>query len=265
MARAAAIASGLLGLLTWGGACTNNPYVIGRVDDAGAAAADADAGAATPDADDECATGAAAALLCSGFEALDLESEWEASVSSGAAAVERSAARSHHGTGALHAISDGPESYGLVLGRFPAQRSGDVHLRAHVYMPSGLATEIMNILFVGSAERSDPFEGIDINVQNGALQLFSPQSAMRYSDRTALPRDRWFCLQLHIAIDAQDGFVRAFVDERLALETEPFDTLPSAGLGELRAGVDWSSNQAEHFEIFFDDLVLDTSAVACRE
>ena len=42
------------------------------------------------------------------------------------------------------------------------------------------------------------------------------------------------------------------------------DTLPEDGVRQFRAGIDWSSEQDAPFEIYMDDIVLDTAPVACR-
>jgi hypothetical protein len=243
-------------------ACSGNPYVIGRVDDAGAesgsAAAD-DAAAAAG----ECTGAHQGALVCAGFEASELESEWSFASDSADAQLERSTLRSHHGGAALHASSSGPESYALVAADFPALRAGKLYVRAHLYVPARLPTEIMNLLFVGAADATDPFQGVDLNLEDGAAQLFSPQSAERYTDTEGVPRARWFCLRLELSIDDSDGRVRVFVDERLALDSAAFDTLPDAGVNQLRLGIDWSSSQEAFFEVYFDDVVVDTEPVAC--
>ena len=55
-----------------------------------------------------------------------------------------------------------------------------------------------------------------------------------------------------------------FVDDQLALDARSIDTLPDDGVTQFRAGIDWSSEQDSLFEIYIDDLVLDTAPVACR-
>jgi hypothetical protein len=268
MARAVALvcASAVCaGVACIAAACSGNPYVIGRVDDAGAesgTASSSDA-AAGEGAAGECTAAHQGALLCADFEASELESEWSFTDHSGDAQVERSTLRSHHGVAALRASSFGPESQALVAADLPALRTGKLHVRTHVYVPAQLSTEIMNVMFVGDADASEPFQGVDFNLEDGAAQLFSPQSSERYTDTESIPRGRWFCLRLELSIDDTAGRVRVWVDERLALETNPFDTLPDAGVNQLRVGIDWSSNQAAFFEVYFDDVVVDTEPVAC--
>jgi hypothetical protein len=255
MARAAVV----LGLLVvWG--CSDNPYVIGRHAPADAGT---DAGAVAPDAAlGECGLAHAGAVLCSGFEQGDLAADFEDAVLVNAGALERSTGRVHSGSGALHAASDAMMSVAVVWTRFAPLFSGDVYLRAYLYVPAELPTEIMNIFFLGAEPVAESFVGFDLNLDDGRVQVFSPQ-ADRYTGELPIPRDRWFCFRWRIAIDDTDGVVQAFVDDALALEVTELDTLPAAGVSWFRAGIDWSSQQDAYFEIYIDDVVLDTVEVDC--
>ena len=87
--RRAAWALGVL--VTWVG-CADNPYVIGRVSDAGSGSLDA------------CPSDHPGALLCSGFERADLAG-WSAPMIERSGTIERSGVRAHTGRAALHAAS----------------------------------------------------------------------------------------------------------------------------------------------------------------
>jgi hypothetical protein len=251
MARASVV---LCVLCVWG--CSDNPYIIGRHVDGGRGdAGHDDAGIG------ECGDAHAAALICSGFERDEIAADFADTVVVNAGALERSTERVHAGTGALHASSDAVESVAVVLATFPALFSGELHLRAYLYVPADLPTETINIFFVGDQPVPDPFTGLDFNLEHGALQVFSSPSDRRTGGLT-IPRDRWFCLRARIAID-DAGSVEAFIDEESALDVTGIDTLPPAGVHLFRAGVDWSSAQAAFFEIYIDDVVLDTAEVEC--
>jgi hypothetical protein len=240
-------------------ACSGNPYVIGRVSDAGEVGqTDAESGVGA--ALGECAEVHQKALLCSGFEKPELSAEWSYQDHTRDGVVERSVERAHSGVGSLRASSAGPSNYALVAADFPALRGGELHLRSYVYVPADQPTQIMNVMFVGDGDH-----GVDFNLDDGAAQLYSPQSPQRYTDTRSIPRDRWFCLRLQLSIDDVRGAMRVFIDERMALQTGPFDTLPEDGVNELRLGIDWSSEQEPLFEIYFDDVVADTAPVSCMD
>jgi hypothetical protein len=246
MARAAIVFCVLVGA-----GCSNNPYVIGHyLGDGGL---------------DDCGGAHAGAIVCTGFEAKDLASDWTQTVVENAGVIERSTVRAHTGRGSLHASSTARASVGVAAKDFPPLRSGDLYLRAYLFVPANLPTETMNIFFLGDDPNPGPgpFKGLDINLESGAVQVYSPQSR-RETGSLMIPRQRWFCFRAHIAISADHGVVQAFVDDKPALEATDFVTLPAAGVHLLRAGVDWSSGQDAFFEIFIDDLVLDTKPVSCR-
>ena len=244
MARAAVFLCALAGV-----GCADNPYVIGSNADAGL---------------DECAQVYAESVVCADFEQADAAVAFDAIESSGGE-IGQSTARARHGSGSLRAATAAAMSYAIAVETFEPLRAGDLYFRANLYVPSGLATETMNVFFVGAEPTPDPFQGVDFNFQDGAVQTFSPQSdPVRQTGTLLIPRDRWFCYRAHVAISDDAGFVQVFVDDELALDAQDIDTLPEDGVKQFRAGVDWSSEQASEFEIFLDDVVLDTAPVACR-
>lgn len=257
MTRAAAVCA-LVAL-----ACSDNPYVIGHaaVDAAAPDAGPRDAGA--PDAGDECAAERSAALVCSGFEGADVAAEWDRTTIQQSGVLERSTARAHSGTGSLHASSTAAMSMAVVRRDFAAVLTGDLYARVYLYVPAGLPTRTINVLFLGAGPMLEPFVGVDLNIEDGAPQVYSPQGdPQRQTGTAVLPRDRWFCLRVRMAI-ADDGFVEVFADDELVLNATGIDTSPADGVAAFRVGVDWSSEQDDFFEVFIDDVVLDLEPVAC--
>jgi hypothetical protein len=254
MTRPAAV---LCVLAIWG--CSDNPYVIGRHVDAGRPDAGRDAGVAS-----ECDGAHADALLCSGFEQPNVAAGLGDTVIVNAGELERSTALAHSGESSLHASSRAMMSVAVVRASFPAMHSGAIFVRAYLYVPADLPTQIMNIFFVGDTPVPDPFLGLDFNLNDGAVELFTPQNdPQRYTGELTIPRNGWFCFRARTEISDTDGLVQAFVDDQLALEVTGIDTLPPEGVRLFRAGVDWSSAQDAFFEIYLDDLVLDTAPVPC--
>jgi hypothetical protein len=226
--------------------CGNGDYVIGRFQD--------DACSAHDDA-----------LLCSGFERPDL-SDWMSLVVADAH-VEQSEKRSHGGDGSLFAESTGQKSSAVVAKEFSPVKQGELYLRAFLYVPDGLPTKTMNIFFLGDYATPDPFRGVDFNLEDGALSTYSPRNQPdRFTSTTlAIPRDRWFCLQIEMTVSEDAGAVTMLVDGEIGLEQKNVNTRPPAGVHLLRAGIDWSSGQTEPFNFYLDDLVLDTAPIDCTD
>lgn len=228
------------------GACGSRAYSIGSLDQ------------------DHCDSHPSA-LVCSGFEQSDL-SAWDETIEVGDATIDVARDRAHSGRGALHAESLAAESVAVVAREFTPVTSGTLYFRAWLYIPADVATNTINILFLGDFATPDPFRGLDFNLEQGALQLYSPGNAPDRVTSTSgvIPRDEWFCLQIELDV-AKQGAVRARVNGALQLEHQPIDTLKERGVHLLRAGVDWSSAQAERFELSMDELVLATSPLACED
>ena len=229
------------------GACSNDPYVIGRFVDSGCAD--------RPDA-----------IFCSGFELPDL-SEWDESVVVNAAEVSQTEALRRSGRGALYASSAAAESAGVVSVDFPPVDTGELFLRVYMYVPAGLDTMTPNVLFLGDVPSPDPFKGIDFNLEAGAPEIFVPENDPNRFTSTLLviPRDTWFCYQVRVLIAEDEGAVSIRVDGEVALDEAGIDTLPPGGLHLLRAGVDWSSKQESRFAIYMDDLVLSSAEIPCED
>jgi hypothetical protein len=238
--------------------CADNPYVIGRKLDAGRGDAGVDAGG------DSCAVEHPEALVCGGFEGADVETGWSDSATVEQGTLALSTTRVHRGQGALLATSRGPDSAAIVVAELPSLRTGALYLRTYIYIPSGLATETMNLFFIGATPTPDPFIGLDFNLEDGAVQLFSPQaSPQRSTGTTTIARDRWVCYRVRVTIAEQRGAVQIHLDDELALDVTNIDTLPPEGIKLFRAGIDWSSSQDTLFQVYLDDLVLSTTPTPC--
>jgi hypothetical protein len=226
--------------------CSDGSYVIGRF------------------RDDSCAS-EKGALLCSGFERPDL-SDWTRTIVVNRADVEQTDAKFRDGRGALHAGSTAEKSAAVVAGNFPAVTDGDLYLRAYFYVPKDQPTKTMNFLFIGDYATPDPFEGVDFNLEDGALSTYVPgDNPDRFtSDTLVVPRDQWFCLQIEMTVSPDAGTVRILVDGEVGLDQQGMNTRPKAGNHVLRTGVDWSSLQNEPFDLYVDDLVLATTPVDCE-
>jgi len=235
----------LVALLVLAG-CDSEKYVIGRF------------------ADEYCEL-RSSRLFCSSFERPDL-GEWSDVQLERDASVEQTDERAYSGMGALHARSLGARSAAVVVQELTPVTEGELYLRAQLYVPKDLPTETMNLFFLGAVPTPDPFKGFDINLEDGALSIYSPQGVPdRVTGSLSVPRDTWFCLGVQVMVSHDVGSVRVLVDGELAVAHEAIDTLPDGGVHVLRAGVDWSSEQTEPFEVYIDDVVLDTQPIACPE
>jgi hypothetical protein len=243
MIRFGAAGGVLLGAITLAG-CDDGAYVIGRFRD-------------------ESCDAYRSAVACSGFEKPDL-SDWTGVLVENQGHVEQTEDRSHDGRGSLHADSTAAKSAAVVAKEFSPVKDGELYLREFLYVPEG-PTKTINILFLGDYATPDPFKGVDFNLEDGALSTYVPgDNPDRFTSTSlVIPRDRWFCLQVEMTVSPDAGALTMRVDGELGLEQKNMNTRPAAGVHLLRTGVDWSSEQADPFEFYVDDLVLSTEPVDC--
>jgi hypothetical protein len=263
--------------------CASDPFVIGHYvpadrdassgPDTGpdpdprdsAAESDADTDGGPLAHDDECQTTYPDALACSQFEDNDLGAGWDDLVETSSANLERSQDLTHAGDGALHASTSGRTSRAAVVRKFDPLYAGELYIRAYLYVPDALPTQTMNIFFIGDDRPSeDEDDGVDFNLENGAIQAFlANETPTRYTGTEPIPRNQWFCFRARVVLSDDAGSVDAYANEALMLHADGLDTVPDRGVRHFRAGIDWSSEQDDYFEIYMDDLVFDRREIPC--
>jgi hypothetical protein len=197
------------------------------------------------------------ALFCSGFDDQEL-SEWSLSEPPASTLATTTQYR-HAGPSALEARASGPFDRSRFFAEFAPQTSGTLHLRLWMFVEPETVIRKLHLVTLGDVNTPD--WGIDLQFQEDALAVETPVLAPS-GDGVEIPRGRWFCVRAEITLGDADGAVRAFLDEQPAATRMDIDTLPAAGAHNLALGVDHSA-QDEHASIFFDELVLDTSATPC--
>ena len=93
----------------------------------------------------------------------------------------------------------------------------------------------------GSVLALEPFQGIDFNLEDDAIQIYSPQSAVQRQTGTLLiPRAKWFCFRAKVTIAQEDGTVDAYIDDGLALHYEMSATVKDPTIyGPEHVGKKW--------------------------
>jgi len=195
------------------------------------------------------------ALACSGFD-VSAQPGWTPSLDSGAELSVVSAPRLA-GSGALLARTTSENARSRFSQEFPKLGSGQLYLRAWLYSAPGSLLNNVHSLVVGDANTAD--YGSKFVYAGGKLHVAAAGAALAGS--TDAPLGQWYCLRLELGIGDQ-GSVRAYLNDTLFVDATGVDTLPAAGVHNVTAGIDFAG-QAEPAEVFLDELVLDTSPVAC--
>src|SRR5262249_37561561 len=93
-----------------------------------------------------------------------------------------------------------------------------------------------------------------------------PAPAQVLSATTAMPTDRWVCLEWHLRV-ATGGWAKLYLDgvEVTAL-TAAQNTLPTPTLGEIGLGlVAAPGSAAAARDLWLDDVIVDNSPIGCAK
>jgi hypothetical protein len=207
------------------------------------------------------------ALFCDGFEVDDPDNtHWSSSdVSRGA--LERSMAQVHSGLWSLRATinnGSGRQASRTTL-ELANQKSGDAWLRFYALVPS--TVEIKRSFSIGSIRESvAPFSGFELRILQGdAVDI----SASSLGEITGLPdvtyaRDRWVCVEMHVCIDAANGYYEAYLDNALAARSELTDTTTANGYTAAALGICSAPSSQGPVELFVDDAFVARERMGCN-
>jgi hypothetical protein len=203
------------------------------------------------------------ALLCDGFEATDM-GPWNYLVQQQGRA-ERTTARAFLGAASLETetfdVSVTKAARWGLSDLFSGLDAGDLYVRAYLQLSS--ATQIVDhasILVV--ANGSPPYPSTFVLLRPGTLSVLT--DGVGIAVPYAFPRDRWVCVQLHIAI-ASDGYTELSVDGEQVARTAAMNTRVAGGYTTLDVGVHYATAPQPPVQLWIDEVVADTSPIACAE
>jgi hypothetical protein len=148
--------------------------------------------------------------------------------------------------------------YGHDLGIVPVASSGEFHIRAHYYLPSGFQITGWGVLM----ELKRNSAKISIDVSGGAnLSIQAPGNPQLTA--VPAPRDRWFCLALDVVLDSSAGSATVRLDGEPVLGTAaPFDSTLGGGIDFARAGLVTSPDETV-LDLYMDELLVSSEPVDC--
>lgn len=165
----------------------------------------------------------------------------------------------------------------------PGITSGDIYMRAHVYVPSllGDGRELVmghaSVIHIGThrgvyiQERAIGFN-IDfdraaayVGTSVGRIDPRPPEDET--DDRPMFPRDRWVCVQVHVNIDPVSGSIATYLDgdSTPATERAGIDTLASLPYRHFGVGLGYTDNMDNGAVLYIDDVAFSRSPIACAE
>lgn len=221
----------------------------------------ADAGAVTDDtglgAGDAArvACGATGQVFCDNLESANLAS-WS-DPPTGAAAWQTGT--THSGHGALQVTTDGRQVSYIGTALDPVA-SGSIHARAWFYMPSDVA---LNKIDIYSLNGSD--SGLVFLIDKNELRVYNAASGgATVTTGVLAPRDRWFCIEIHVAISPTAGAIQLDLDgEPVGAIRTGLDTSPGGGYAHLSIGMSFVVRPQSAVTFYIDDVAAGVQPIGC--
>jgi hypothetical protein len=195
-------------------------------------------------------------LFCDGFEGPNLDGWTDAY-----GALVRQTAIVHTGTAAARATSDGSQqAAGVGVAPYNGLSTGSLHYRAWFYVPSGFAITKINLFTTYGNTGNDE---VVFLVDQEELRVYSARGPRTITSGTTMPRDRWFCIEVHIDIAASNGTVRLDLDGTTIGSGSGFSTLPAGGYTFLGVGTLFLPVGQGASTIYIDDVATGTQPLGC--
>lgn len=136
----------------------------------------------------------------------------------------------------------------------------DLHVRAYVHAPGGQLLDLEPVeLTTRARDHQIVFAIYDADIE---IHAHSIAGDFQTSAATPMPRDRWVCFELHVAIGAT-GTVELFMDGALIVAQPGLDTRPGNGdLSHVFAGIA-SKPGTIASDVSIDEVVADTAPIGC--
>lgn len=210
-----------------------------------------------------CASLSGTVLFCDGFENDFASSGWTASGSNGM--PTRDTTRVYRGAASLHShISGAPAMAGPValLHRadlFPI--TGTIYARVWVYFTSGLPDSFEQPLNFADNVAT----GYSVATESGKVTLNDYAAGVYQRSATAMPLDRWACLQFEVEQPSAAGAIHIRVDGNLLADL-PQTAMTTAAVN-FSVGLDFFGNAVAipAYDAWFDELLIDDKPTTCDE
>lgn len=167
------------------------------------------------------------------------------------------------GEGAIKFATELPGDEAEVNTSIELQTEGEIHFRAWILLPEALSSDWVKVFGLNGTDTDGPQVRID---KEGRLSIHLPDSEEHgASAANAYPIDEWFCLQIIIKIDDEEGAMDVRVNGASVLLIEGVDTKPDNGVRVIVYGLAEIGPGPSENLIYFDRVRAAVGAPPCDE
>lgn len=204
---------------------------------------------------------------CDGFEGSTLDPKWTSDSANGSITIDTT--RAYRGSSSVHVHinattgSTNPRAtlYGIA-GLQPAI-TGRIYFRVWIWIASPLTTTLFNQIINASNTAG---QGMSMGTKNGVVANNNYTDTTYAESATALPLDRWTCLQYEMPSNTT-GAIRMFVDGTELTDATLTKSTAQPAPSHVYIGIEWvgSPNGFPAADAWLDELVIDTSPTTCAQ
>jgi hypothetical protein len=162
-----------------------------------------------------------------------------------------------------HGVTIAPSSRAHVSANLGG-RTGTIHSRAWIYVPSTSPHETLSFLLIGhDADPEYPLVALQATESGSRVYVGVPFMRLATGGSSvAVPRDRWICATLSVDTGDASPHLLATIDGNVvADETFGGAVVPSADFGN--AGIEFTSSSTPSAEIFIDEVEFGSEPLPC--
>jgi hypothetical protein len=191
-------------------------------------------------------------LFCDGFESPNLADVWTL-----AGGVSTGAPRT--GSASLAAaITSQTRVASAAVRTFGASAGTELFARAWFFVPATSSLAHLNLLSFPGDSSGD----IAVYTSQNELRVWNFAVSGSSSSGLAVPRDRWFCIELHVSIGATGAIEVRLDDQPVITRSNELTQLPG-GYGWLEVGITWAHPVQPPTSLRVDDVVAATQPIGC--
>ncbi len=203
-------------------------------------------------------------IFCDGFESPELAAWEDRNLHGGE--VEQEEGEVYRGGGALRATTWEPAG-GAAVGQDVAAASSaaDLHVRLHLLVPAGSTVESVTFLLL--LEPDSPWHHVGLSLGDGGFPGLWVDGPEVFDGlwTDLLPRDRWVCVQAHVAVADSGGAADLRVDGEQVAGVSDIDTRPESGYRHLAVGIAFTRESQGPTSLLIDEVALGTEPIPCAE
>jgi hypothetical protein len=203
------------------------------------------------------------AIFCDGFEDGPGFAAWTSGPHATDGLVSWSDVTPYRGRGALRAeLTATSGGYARVeTATSPIVNSGSYWLRFFVRYP---ASSPLDHFDIAALVNSSNGVGVTFYVENSQPTVWFSETSSYYTINTPVDRDRWTCVELHLAVSDTAGAFDLYIDGTPVRSVAGRDTLPGLGYDGLAIGITASETFQTPTAVEIDEVAVGIARLPCN-